>query len=61
MDGERVGVSGAGMAAAGEVSRAARWQKLSGTEVRPAGGVAVAVGMAGRPGGCGSGRREGGG
>ena len=35
------------MAAAGEVSRAARWQKLSGTEVRPAGaGVAVAVGMA---------------
>ena len=47
MDGERVGVSGAGMAAAGEVSRAARWQKLSGTEVRPAGaGVAVAVGMA---------------
>ena len=47
VDGERVGVSGAGMAAAGEVSRAARWQKLSGTEVRPAGaGVAVAVGMA---------------
>lgn len=43
MDGERVGVSGAGIAAACEVSRAARWQWLSGSEVRPSGaGVAVA-------------------
>ena len=47
MDGERVGVSGAGIAAACEVSRAARWQWLSGSEVRPSGaGVAVVVGVA---------------
>ena len=52
MDGERVGVLEAGVAAAGGVSRAARWQWRSAecgvARVRSAGdaGVAVAVGMA---------------
>ena len=48
-DGERVGVSETGVAAAGKVSRAARWQRLSAEwqRLRLAGaGVAVAVGKA---------------